>query len=76
MDGILTSDGHQDTFDDFSPSMQPDFLPEMVGDRTAVWEDFDELNDSDPNPDDEYWMSVEQCKELAGKDESLPNAND
>ena len=56
--------------------MQPDFLPEMVGDRTAVWEDFDELNDPDPNPDDEYWMSVERRKELAGKDESLPNAND
>ena len=64
MDDLLTSNGQQDAFDDFSPSMQPEFLPEMAGVGTVVWEDFDELNNPDPNPDDNYWMSVEQHKEL------------
>ena len=76
MDDLLTSNGQQDAFDDFSPSMQPEFPPEMAGVGTVVWEDFDALNDPDPNPDDDYWMSVEQHKELAGKDASFPNAND
>ena len=49
----------------------------MAGVGTVVWEDFNELNDPDPNPDDNYWMPVEQYKErVAGKDESFPNAND
>ena len=47
---LLTSYGHQDTFDYFSPSMQPGFPPEMAGDGTVVYEEFDELNDPDPNP--------------------------
>ena len=45
MNDLLTSNGQQDAFDDFSPSMQPEFLPEMAGcGGTAMWEDFDEHN--------------------------------
>ena len=78
MDDLLTSDGHQDAFDDFlrSPSMQPEFPPEMAGHGTVVWEDFDELNDPNPHPDDDCWISFNQHKELVGKDASFPSAND
>jgi hypothetical protein len=65
MDDLLTSNGHQDAFDDFSASIQPEFPPEMAGDGngTVVWEDFDELNDPGPaDPDDDCWMSVDQQK--------------
>ena len=40
MGDLLTSNGHLDTFDDSSPSMQPYFPPEMAGDGTVLWEDF------------------------------------
>jgi hypothetical protein len=79
MDDLLTSNGHQYAFDDFSASIQPEFPPEMAGhgNGTVVWEDFDELNDPDPaDPDDDYWMSVDQQKELLAQEESFPNPND
>ena len=76
MGDLLTSNGHLDTFDDSSPSMQPYFPPEMAGDGTVLWEDFYQLNNPDPNPEDDYWISAEQYKELAGKDELFPIAND
>jgi hypothetical protein len=71
----LLNNGRQDAFDDFSPSMQPE-IPVEVGDGTLVWEDFDELNDPAPDPDDDYWMSIDQHNELLEKDESFPNAKD
>jgi hypothetical protein len=56
MDDLSTSNGHQDAFDEFYTSMQPEFPPEIAGDGngTVVWEDFDELKDPDPDPYDDY----------------------
>ena len=39
MDDQMTSNGHEDAFDDFSPSMPSENPPEMAGDGTAVWEE-------------------------------------
>jgi hypothetical protein len=71
----LFNNGRQDAFDNFSPSIQPEF-PAGIGDGTVVWEDFDELNDPDPDPDDDCWMSVDQHNEPLVKDESFPKATD
>ena len=58
--------------------MQPDFPPEIswqvmlersCGTRTLT----SSINNPDLNLDDDYWMSLEQCKKVvvAGKDESI-----
>ena len=45
MKELFAPEGSAGAFNDFSPSMQPEFLPEMAGcGGTAMWEDFDEHN--------------------------------